>query len=230
MLPPPVIVEHDGFRVVRDDLVPGGTKRRVLTEVFKHKAAAEFVYPSIPDGYGAIGVALAAKDNGKAARLFYADLPREQWSDLMTQAEEAGATMVMVPGTHEDAIAAAREYAEAHAESLLLPLGFAMPEYEEELANIARTLPVEPEQVWVASGTGTLTRAFQQAWPDAEHHAVVIKDKGSTGNAVRHMLTSEFEQAAVKPPFPSSDTFDAKVWGFMKREAKPGALFWNVGG
>ena len=27
-LPKPIIVEHDGFKVVRDDLLDGGTKRR----------------------------------------------------------------------------------------------------------------------------------------------------------------------------------------------------------
>src|SRR6185436_18566559 len=128
-LPAPEIIDHEGFLVVRDDKLPGGTKRRVLTRVFEKMAAEEFVYPSIPSGYGAIGVALAAQDNGRKARLFYADLPREQWTDLMKQAEAAGATMVMVPGTHDDAIAAAKEYATGHPASLLLPLGFAMPEY-----------------------------------------------------------------------------------------------------
>ncbi len=149
----------------------------------------------------------------------------------MKQVEAAGATMIMVPGTdHDDAIKAAQDYAQAHPQSVLLPLGFAMPEYEQELANVARSLPVTPDQVWVASGTGTLTRAFQQAWPQAEHHAVVVKDKGSTGNAIRHMLTAEFQQ--VSPPFPSSDTFDAKAWTLMLCEGRRDGhtLFWNIGG
>ena len=29
-LPKPIIVEHDGFKVVRDDLLDGGTKRRAF--------------------------------------------------------------------------------------------------------------------------------------------------------------------------------------------------------
>ena len=32
-----------------------------------------------------------------------------------------------------------------------------------------------------------------------------------------------------KPPFPSVPTYDAKAWSVMKKYAKKGALFWNVG-
>ena len=32
-----------------------------------------------------------------------------------------------------------------------------------------------------------------------------------------------------KPPFPSVPTYDAKAWAIMKKYAKKGALFWNVG-
>ena len=32
-----------------------------------------------------------------------------------------------------------------------------------------------------------------------------------------------------KPPFPSVPTYDAKAWSVMRKYAKKGSLFWNVG-
>jgi hypothetical protein len=233
MLPPPIVVNHDGFLVVRDDLLPGGTKRRVLTEVFKRVAGDELVYPAIPHGYGPLAVALSARDNGKKATLFYNDLPSDEWTDLMKQTEATGAAMIMVPGSDPDrATKAADAYAAGHADAYRLPLGFAMPEFEEELVKIAQALPVTPRQVWVASGTGTLSRTFQKAWPNAEHHAVVVKDFADTGKAVRHVLKREFTDAVVNPPpFPSSAAFDANAWDVMTREGRRDGhtLFWNIG-
>ena len=45
----------------------------------------------------------------------------------------------------------------------------------------------------------------------------------------RHAL--KFDQIPPEdemPPYPSEPTYDAKVWLFVKKHAKPGALVWNV--
>ncbi|MBU6475342.1 MAG: hypothetical protein KGL10_03635 [Alphaproteobacteria bacterium] len=230
MLEPQVITEHDGFLVVRDDLVKGGTKRRVLTQMFNDVAANVLVYPSVPFGSGPVAVAESARDTGKQAILFYPDRKRENWSQQMKDAEAAGAHIVLVAGGNlKTLMKRARDYAATRPDALCLALGFDTPEYVEKLAEIARALPVKPKEVWCATGTGTISRALQKAWPDAEHHAVVIDDRGSTGNAKRHTLSAVFNQAAAKPPFPASAHFEAKAWGIVKREGRPGALFWNVG-
>ena len=170
-LPAPVIREHEGFLVVRDDLMRGGTKRRVLTEIFKGIAASELVYPSTPYGYGPLSVACSAKDNGKTARLFFAARRRENWTDLMEQVEDEGAVMEFVQGgSMKTLMKRARDYAAAHPDSHLLKLGFDTEEFRDGLAALARSLPVQPKEVWCASGTGTLTRAFQRAWPEAEEN------------------------------------------------------------
>jgi hypothetical protein len=44
----PVLTEHDGVLVVRDDLFPGGTKARFLGMMFD--GADEVVYASPPGG------------------------------------------------------------------------------------------------------------------------------------------------------------------------------------
>ena len=64
----------------------------------------------------------------------------------------------------------ARDYAQAHPDAVLLKMGFNYPEFTQGLAKAAQELDVEPKQVWCAGGSGTLTRALQLAWPDADHH------------------------------------------------------------
>ncbi len=229
MLPPQVITEHEGFMVVRDDLLPGGTKRRVLSLMFNDMAEKELVYPSVPFGSGPVAVAESARDTGKTAVLFYPARKRENWSRQMKDAEAAGAKIVLVEGGNlKTLMKRAHDYADRHADARCLKLGFDTPDYIEKLAEIARALPVKPKEVWCATGTGTISRALQKAWPEARHHAVVIDDKGSTGNAVRHTMKEAFNLAA-QPPFPASAHFEAKAWGIMKRKGHRGALFWNVG-
>lgn len=231
MLPAQVITEHDGFLVVRDDKIPGGTKRRVLSQLFNSMSEKEIVYPSVPFGSGPVAVAYSAADTGKKAVLFYPARKRENWSPQMIEAEEAGATIVMVEGGNLKTLKKrARDYAGAQDNATCLTLGFDTPEYLSKLAEIARQLPITPTEVWCACGTGTISRALQQAWPDAKHHAVIIDEgKANAGTAERHYLTGSFNQTA-QPPFPASSYFEAKAWGVMKQKAKPGALFWNVGG
>jgi hypothetical protein len=94
MLPPQTITNHEGFLVVRDDLIAGGTKRRVLSQLFNDMAAKELVYPSVPYGSGPVAVAYSARDTGRKAVLFYPDRKRKNWSPQMVEAEAAGAKIV----------------------------------------------------------------------------------------------------------------------------------------
>jgi len=232
MLPPQVITEHEGFLVVRDDLIAGGTKRRVLSELFNDMPEQELVYPSIPYGSGPVAMAYSARDTGKKAVLFYPYRKRENWSRQMAEAEAAGAKIILVKGGNLKTLTKrTKDYADSHADARCLELGFDTPEYADKLAEIARALPVTPSEVWCASGTGAISRALQKAWPDAEHHAVIIdEEKADVGKAKPHSLTKSFNDAAAKPPFPASPHFEGKAWDIVKREAKHGALFWNVGG
>lgn len=63
-LPPPVIEEHRGILVVRDDLIEGGTKSRVLDTVLDDNAP-EYVYASTVYGYAQIALAVAGRRRGK---------------------------------------------------------------------------------------------------------------------------------------------------------------------
>ena len=56
-LPIPIVEEFDGIRVVRDDLLDGGTKRRAFTMyVASRPDVKEFVYASPRQGYAQLSL------------------------------------------------------------------------------------------------------------------------------------------------------------------------------
>lgn len=224
-LPDPVIEQFGSLFVVRDDLLAGGTKRRVLPTLLQ--GANEFVYASPAYGYAQIALAHTCRDMGYQATVFTAKRgtlhPRTQ------EAKAAGAKIVLVPhGYLSNVQAKARAYAD-DVGAVLLPFGFDSDSFIDALAEIAKRLPIQPREVWTVAGSGTLTRALQRAWGEAVFHAVRIGKEPKTGEAIPHSAPEAFEdEAKIKPPFASCGNYDAKAWRFIKAGASAGALFWNV--
>lgn len=225
MIAAPVIQEHNGILVVRDDLIAGGTKRRVLPSLVK--GADEFVYASPAYGYAQVALAYTCREMGLKATVFTAK--RKVMHPRTLEAKMAGAKIVMVPtGYLSNVRAKARGYAETVG-AYNLPFGFDTPEFATQLADVARAIDVKPKEVWTVAGSGTLSRALQIAWPDATFHAVRVGAEPQAGRARVYQAPESFEQdAKLKPPFPSCSNYDAKVWRFIREHATPGALFWNV--
>lgn len=231
-LPDPVIEEHEGFLVVRDDLIEGGTKCRALFNVLANIPEKEIVYAATAYGQGQLALAEAGRDLGKDVTLFMAARKNFKKTPLVTDAMKAGAHYEFVPFPNFLNVVCNR--AETYATekgARLMTLGFAMNEFSAELVRIARSLPVTPTEVWTVGGSGTLARAFQQAWPDAKINAVTLGMKnGKMGNATVWHAPEKFEEKAkFPPPYPASPNYDAKVWQFVKKYASPGALIWNAG-
>ena len=88
----PKIVEHSGILVVRDDLMPGGTKARVLPALFD--SHTEYVYASPVQGYAQVALAYCAKAHSKRATIFCA--ARKQRHPRTVEAARAGARIVEV--------------------------------------------------------------------------------------------------------------------------------------
>lgn len=224
-----VIERRGGLLIVRDDLIPGGTKARVLPALLA--PGREYVYASSAYGYAQVALAYACRAVGARAHIFTAQ--RRAWHPRTLEAIAAGAAVTPVPyGYLSNVTAKARAYAVERA-AVLLPFGFDSEPFREALTALALALalPLEqpPVEVWSVAGSGTLTRALQAAWPGALAHAVLIGSEADTGRAVVHRAPERFEaDARERPPFPSCSNYDAKAWRFVSRHASPGALFWNV--
>lgn len=233
-LPSPVIERHNNFLVVRDDLLPGGTKRRFLYRFLKAQPhVKEWVYASPRVGYAQVALAHTAKDLGLKGTVV---IPKGEHFHLTTEALELGANVVEVPMgflTHIQHVA--KKYVEEREGAQLLPFGLDHPVIIDEIARIASSLPVKPKEVWTCISSGVLSRGLQKAWPDAKVYGVLTGHGTSNkerGRAEVIKSTYKFNQKCKdeeKPPFPSSDYYDSKVWSIMNKLGSKDALFWNVG-
>tara|TARA_R100001463_G_scaffold95230_2_gene149832 strand:- start:98 stop:847 length:750 start_codon:yes stop_codon:yes gene_type:complete len=232
--PAPVIEEHEGFLIVRDDLLDGGSKMRFADYLIRSQPEIEeWVYGSSPaTGYAQISLSCLCRKYGKKSVIFMADRAKDKLHEYQLRAIDSGATMKWVPnGMLSVTEKRARDYVqEDPIKRRLLPIGFDHPSVIASVTRVARNMDVSPTEVWTVGSSGTLTRGLQQAWPDASFHCVSVGHKGDYGRAKVYKCGIPFNrETKVKPPFPSAPTYDAKAWEFMKQHASPGALFWNVG-
>jgi len=229
--PPPVVREHEGILVVRDDLYPGGTKARVMSILFD--GAQEAVYASPAEGGAQTALAHVARRLGKRATIFVA--ARKRMHDRTLEASRLGAKIVPVaPGYLSVVQARAREYAAKHG-AVLIPFGVDMPEAIDAIAAAARATGIEPDEVWCAAGSGVLARGLAKAWPNARRHIVQVGRALSptdVAGAAIHAYPLPFgREAKSKPPFPSDPHYDAKAWELCAARKGPGRVFfWNVAG
>ena len=232
--PDPVVEEHDGFLVVRDDLLGGGSKMRFADYLIQsNEEIKEWVYGSSPaTGYAQISLSCLCRKYGKESVIFMAERAWDKLHDYQLQALKEGATMKWVPnGMLSVTEKRARDYvAEDTSRRRLLPIGFDHPTVIASIIRVARSMDVQPTEVWSVGSSGTLTRGLQLAWPRASFHCVRVGHSGSYGDAKIYKSEYAFNKATkILPPFPSAPTYDAKAWEFMLDHASPGALFWNVG-
>ena len=232
-LPGPVIEEHEGFLVVRDDLLYGGTKRRALERCFL--PGREYVFASPAEGHAQLAIALAARTTGARATLFVAK--RSHLAPRTALAQEQGARIIEVPaGRLSVTQARARSYAEEKGAELLA-LGARSDASEHALTAVCGEVEARlrwkerPARVWLAVGSGTLARCAYRAFGTIICGVVVGHQPKSSSLPTGRWYISEqpFSAAAHEPPpYPSSPNYDAKVWGFARQFGEPGDLIWNV--
>jgi hypothetical protein len=193
-MPDFTVETHAGIRVVRDDLIAGGTKARALDVLLT--GADEFVYASPVYGYAQIALAHVARERGQRATIFCAQ--RKAFHPLTLAAQAAGAKIVEVPGGYLSVVTArAREYAQREG-AKLLPFGLDAPAFTRALADAIRKAPLEPvEEIWTVAASGAMTRALQLAWPAARFYAVLVgTSKGDVGRATTYRAPEKFEDGA----------------------------------
>lgn len=227
----PVVREHDGILVVRDDLFPGGTKARFLSVLFGR--CVELVYASPAEGGAQTALATVAAALGKKATIFVAKRAQPHPRALMAKA--LGARVFQVePGYLTTVQARAREYCQRTG-ATLAPFGMDVPEAAEAIAAAARATKIDADEVWCAAGSGVLARGLALAWPKARRHVVQVGRKlesAEVAGATIHIYPRSFGQCAkIKPPFPSDPHYDAKAWETATARRGAGrVVFWNVTG
>jgi hypothetical protein len=238
----PVVVEHDGIFVARDDLYPGGTKARFLGALYGPDGSEPALFPTIATE---LVYASPAEDGAQTALAYVARAMRRR-ATIFTAARAAphartrmaaalGARIEYVrPGYLSVVQARAAEYC-ARTGARLVPFGCDVPYAVVAIAGAARRIEVRPAEVWCASGSGVLARAMAAAFPSARRHVVQVGRRllpGEVAGAQIHVSPLSFGMRAnLRPPFPSDPHYDAKAWELCRKKRGSGTvLFWNVTG
>ncbi|MDB5477688.1 MAG: hypothetical protein JWM96_183 [Alphaproteobacteria bacterium] len=223
----PIVERHGKFHVVRDDMIPGGTKQIPLRHWLPELDAAHFVYAASIFGKGGAALAYACAELGFKATLFIARTDKNvPW---VTEVQKIGATIIWTDFMTVDRI---EELAWDHAMetgATYLPLGFATAAFAQHLGNYARKLPFEPAEIWCPVVSGTMAGALEEAFPNAAIKGVAVvkhhnyQGKGQVYNALEKFVRG----AAIPPPFPSWTYSDAKIWRFAQKFGAEDAVIWN---
>jgi hypothetical protein len=244
--PTPVITQHEGYHVVRDDMLGFGSKTRAGDYLIGHdpqyQNIQEWVYGSSPaTGYAQISIPVICNRYGKKSVIFMAERSIDKLHEYQKRGIELGGVYHWVPnGMLPVTQKRARDYVDESPDTrALLPIGVEHPTSIACLIRVARSLPISPKEVWTVGSSGTLSRALQLAWPEAEVHVVSVghaMGDREIGRAWYHKSPYKFSSPVKKehiPPYPSAPTYDAKVWHIMKEWhkthiPKDPCLVWNV--
>lgn len=233
----PIVKEHEGFNVVREDLMGFGSKCRFGDILVSTCQSDTLVYVQPRYGFAGISLAYLAQKYNKKLVLFSPS--QKEISDHQAICIERGADMrfrriAAMPNLNK----IAKDWAQEN-NAFFIPLGLRHELVTAAAVRVAYDLAQkhgEPKEVWSAISTGVLSRALQIAWPNADFNAVAvarnIKD-GELGRAKVWSHPKEFSQNVApqyEPPFSSALNYDAKAWEFMVKHGNEGAWFWNVGG
>ena len=232
--PAPRIVEHEGIRVVRDDDLVGSKVRGgdcLISSLPRHIDTIVYVQPRT--GLAGVSILDVAKRHNKSVRLFMPSskkISHHQACCIEQGAEVSFHRIAAMPNLNK----IAKEWADKKENAFFVPLGLKHRMVTAGIVKVASQIK-EPEQVWVATSTGVLTRGLQIAWPNAEFVSVAVSRNMKAGELGRARVISEKKAFTARedkknlPPFPNIDTYDGKVWKYIPKYSSQDILFWNVG-
>ena len=231
----PVVKDHEGFQIVRDDTM-AGSKARFGDYFMSQVKEDTIVYVCPRKGLAGLAVLELAKKYNKKTVLFMPS--SKKVSDHQAICIERGAVpkfrrIAAMPNLNRTA----EEYANKEG-GFFVPLGLYHPLVVAGVVRVADNLAKEhgePKEVWCAISTGVLSRGLQIGWPNAKFYSVAVARNLKAGELGRSNVISDpfpflkNERSDRMPPFPSVKNYDAKVWKYMEYKGSWGAWMWNVG-
>jgi hypothetical protein len=233
--PAPIIEMHNGFYVVRDDLLKYGSKVRFIDYLIQTEPCDEWVFGGANKvGWGPISLTYLCNKYGKKATFFMAKRSSPTWHqqfvlDLGGVIHWVDNGMLTVTKSR-----AKKYYEEDPVHRRVLPLGLEHPTVIASIVKVAQNLKITPTEIWTVASSGTLSRGLQTAFPNLPVFAVQTGHKMSEYERGRASVIEspyKFDEKCKEidmPPYPSEPYYDAKLWSFVRNLGKPGALIWNV--
>lgn len=230
------IKEKVTIKVVRDDMIPGGTKQRAI-DVFFNKKGEEYIYAGPPTGYAQVALAQAGKKHNEKVTVFLSK--RYQDTPATKKARSLGAKIIYTKTSMRLKVLqeVAAEYAKRKNNRVLLPFGLDNEEFVQRLVICIKEAwgkKRKPKRMWIVAGSATLLRALYIVFPECHFLVVQVGKKiwpdqlESIKNTLYVSPENFNDIAEIQPPYPTVKSYDAKLWRFVLENGKDGDFVWNV--
>jgi len=227
------IEKYNNINVLRDDLLPGGTKS-IFMEHILDSTQSEYVYAS--PVYGAAQLALSSycQKAGKKATIFCAQ--RKQLHPNTQRCIELGANIQQVPYGYLNVVQSrAKKYSEENNCQLLafgLDTELSRSLIAQRTQQVIEHLGYEPEEIWCALGSGVLTEGILAGTTHSKIKAVQVGKEYTNKHSRLEVIAypKSFEKISTYPAdFPSTANYDLKAWEICNQQVNSDkVLFWNV--
>jgi hypothetical protein len=239
LLPEVIVKEHEGVKVVREDLtLKGGTKSRAGEFLISQTKKNTLVYVVPRVGHAGIAIMELAKLYNKEVIFF---MPAcKEISNHQAHIIDMGPKDVIF-----ERIAAmpnlnilAKKYADQNGYEFL-PFGLNHP---YTIAGFVRTCEEllknykEPEEMWSVVSTGVLTRGLQIGFENTDMNGICVARNMKQGELGRTKIISEplpflkDEKKINLPEFDTVPSYDGKGWKYVPKNTGRDIWFWNVAG
>ncbi len=229
------IEKHNNFYVLRDDLLLGGTKSRFIEKLL-NKEKDGYVYAS--PVYGGFQIALAGvcKKINKQAVIFCAKRKEPHTNSL--KVKKLGGLVYQVPyGYLSNVQKKAKDFIANNRNYQILKFGanyqVAIDEIALTMQAVTRKLKFEPENIWCAYGSGTLTKGIIKGTQKSIVKAVQVGKECDFKHPRLQIYKypKPFDYLSkYKKSFDSCENYDLKAWEMCNKIEKNrnATLFWNV--
>lgn len=230
------IENHHGIYVVRDDLLPGGTKSILLSEI--NNNVKELVYASPVYGGFQIALAIYCKTHNKKATIFCAKRTKQHANTL--KCIEHGANVVEVPYGYLTVIEKkAREYCIGKLNVEKIIFGASTNKNKliiaKRVQQALKILPFIPDEIWCAIGSGTLISGILLGTNNINIVGVQVgaefKETHKNLRILKYPKSFD-KESKIKIDFPSMPNYDLKAFELCLKELELNPnkkiLFWNV--
>lgn len=231
----PTVIEHEGIKVVRDDMIVG-SKCRFADLLMQSVTQDTIVYVQPRAGLAGVSILEVAKKYNKKVILFMPSSKKISYHQAVCI--ERGA----IPKFRRiAAMPVLNKYAKDWAKennAFFIPLGLKHELVIACAARVAQNLVNvygEPETMFVATSTGVLVRGLQIAMPNTEFKSICVARNMKSGELGKSIPLSDplpflkNEKFSNLPPFPTVPNYDGKVWKYIPKYSNKNIWMWNVG-
>lgn len=224
--------------IVRDDLLCGGTKSRLLQLL--PQDADKYVY--VGNVYGGMSLALASRFGSKVVIIVEVISParKGELGPLARVAQRLGASFIWTTDVSRSIREMKYEQLATKERIYWVPNGLDLPEVRTALKHIGNQVATEMttfDVAFIPAASGTLVRGFQQSHLAKKYIAIAIAGgRTQVGldalQIVHPQKVSEPNPINKMPPYPSTMFYDAKVWPYALAYAQTHpferVVIWNV--